>query len=102
MNEIKVLLIEATKCSGCRLCEKYCPTGAIRVSKGKARIDYFKCNNCYGCTSICPNHAIKKIKRSSEITSSNNRFRGLYNKLNDIEEKLSSIKSDLDRIESKK
>ena len=55
-----MLIVDNRHCTGCKLCEKICPTGAIKVTGGKAKINCNICNNCYQCVYICPNSAIKQ------------------------------------------
>lgn len=45
------------KCHGCINCVKRCPTEAIRVRDGKARIIKERCIDCGECIRICPHHA---------------------------------------------
>jgi len=49
--------LDETKCKGCTLCIKHCPTEAIRVRDGKARINIDRCIDCGECIRICENHA---------------------------------------------
>ncbi|MDI6601983.1 MAG: [Fe-Fe] hydrogenase large subunit C-terminal domain-containing protein [Thermoanaerobacteraceae bacterium] len=66
-----VVLNEA-KCKGCTNCIKHCPTEAIRVRNGKARIIEDRCIDCGECIRVCPNHAKEALMTPlSEI----NRFR---------------------------
>ncbi len=46
-------------CKGCTHCMKRCPTGAIRIAKGKAWISAELCIDCGQCMAVCPNDAIK-------------------------------------------
>lgn len=49
--------LDQEKCKGCTNCIKHCPTEAIRVRKGKARIIEERCIDCGECIRICPNYA---------------------------------------------
>lgn len=49
--------LDKEKCKGCTNCIKRCPTEAIRVRNGKARIIQERCIDCGECIRICPNHA---------------------------------------------
>ncbi len=48
------------KCTGCGLCEWWCPDYCIKVDKktGKAVIDYEYCKGCGICNQECPSRAI--------------------------------------------
>lgn len=45
------------KCTGCTNCIKRCPTEAIRVQDGKAKILEQRCIDCGNCIRVCPHHA---------------------------------------------
>jgi len=45
-------------CLGFGDCMKVCPTGAVCIEKGLARIDTRKCNGCGLCVKACPSHVI--------------------------------------------
>lgn len=49
--------LDKEQCKGCTNCIKRCPTEAIRVRDGKARIIEELCIDCGECIKICPNHA---------------------------------------------
>ncbi len=53
---IKVIL---DKCTGCRLCVKFCPFGAIEIKDKKAVIDLNRCNLCGACVEPCKFKAIE-------------------------------------------
>ncbi len=44
-------------CVGCTNCIKRCPTEAIRVRNGKAKIADERCIDCGECIRACPHHA---------------------------------------------
>ncbi len=50
-------LVKAENCVACRMCERYCPTGAITVNV-HAAIDYDKCIGCGQCVAMCNYGAI--------------------------------------------
>jgi heterodisulfide reductase subunit A len=45
-------------CNGCNACIPICPTKAITMQEGKAKIDPFQCNGCGACIPVCPKEAI--------------------------------------------
>ncbi len=45
-------------CNGCEACVSICPTKAITMSGGKAKIDPFQCSGCGACIPVCPQEAI--------------------------------------------
>jgi iron only hydrogenase large subunit-like protein len=45
-------------CRGCSHCMMKCPTGAIRIEKGKAILNDDRCIDCGECYRICPYGAI--------------------------------------------
>ncbi|MEA4853528.1 MAG: [Fe-Fe] hydrogenase large subunit C-terminal domain-containing protein [Christensenella sp.] len=51
--------LDKEKCSGCTNCIKRCPTEAIRVQQGKAKILAERCIDCGQCIRVCPYHAKK-------------------------------------------
>ena len=52
--------LDESLCKGCINCSKRCPTQAIRVRNGKARITSQFCIDCGECVRTCSHHA-KKI-----------------------------------------
>lgn len=51
--------LDKERCKGCNNCVKRCPTQAIRVRDGKAKILEDLCIDCGECIRVCPHHAKK-------------------------------------------
>ena len=64
--------LDETKCVGCTLCLKRCPTEAIRVYSGKAHIIDERCIDCGECIRVCAYHA--KVATTDPLAAIN-RFR---------------------------
>ncbi|MBR0365342.1 MAG: 4Fe-4S binding protein [Clostridia bacterium] len=62
--------LDSEKCQGCTNCVKGCPTEAIRVRDGKARIIKERCIDCGECIRICPYHAKRSVTDPRFITES--------------------------------
>jgi len=99
-----MLIVDNRYCTGCKLCVKNCPTGAIKVVGGKANINSNICNSCYQCVYICSNAAIKQeTKFKEKVTVSNKEdLAGLSRILERLEKKLGKIEERLRRVESKR
>ena len=66
-NKLHTVILDADKCKGCVACMKRCPTEAIRVRDGKAKIHYERCIGCGECVRVCPNNAKKPVYDSLDI-----------------------------------
>ena len=53
--------LDKNLCKGCTNCLKLCPTQAIRVQGGKAKILKERCIDCGECIRVCPYHAKKAV-----------------------------------------
>ena len=62
--------LDSDKCHGCTNCVKGCPTEAIRVRDGKARIIKERCIDCGECIRRCPYHAKRSVTDPRFITKS--------------------------------
>ena len=59
--------LEKDSCKGCTNCLKHCPTQAIRIQKGKAKILKERCIDCGECIRVCPYHAKKAVTDSFDM-----------------------------------
>jgi heterodisulfide reductase subunit A len=58
-------------CNGCNVCVPSCPTNAIRMQEGRAKVDPFQCTGCGACIPVCPQEAIDfKNATTKQITAS--------------------------------
>lgn len=101
MSEIfHSVTLDKEKCHGCTNCIKLCPTQAIRVRGGKAKIIKERCIDCGECIRVCPYHAKKAITDSLEILKNFKynialpapTFYGQFVKLTDINVLLNALK----------
>ncbi|GAB1431641.1 4Fe-4S binding protein [Spirochaetota bacterium] len=56
--------VKKESCIGCKLCERVCPTSAIKVSDKKAEITESDCLQCTNCSEVCPTNTIKYTTKS--------------------------------------
>jgi len=56
-NKSFSIFLDRKRCTGCTNCIKRCPTEAIRVRNGKAKIFASRCIECGECIRICPHSA---------------------------------------------
>ncbi len=51
--------LDVSRCTGCTTCLKHCPTEAIRIEDGRAKINPDRCIDCGVCIRNCSNNAKK-------------------------------------------
>jgi ech hydrogenase subunit F len=70
------IAIEEAKCILCVLCDKKCPTGAIKVDRaGKTwAIDRLRCIQCGYCVDVCPKKCLAMETPYSEPVSARSMF----------------------------
>lgn len=64
------VVLKEENCIGCTHCIKKCPTEAIRVRSGKAKIIESKCIDCGMCIRYCPENAKDSVTDSLECIKS--------------------------------
>jgi electron transfer flavoprotein alpha subunit len=73
------IAIIVEKCTGCTLCVKACPFGAIRIIDKKAVIDLNKCTLCGACVDICKFKAVLLEKTPAKCELPNIKdYRGIW------------------------
>lgn len=91
--------LDPDKCKGCISCMRRCPTEAIRVRNGKAKVFYERCVGCGECVRICPHQAKLPIHDPFDIIF-NYKYRialpapalfGQFNNLEDIDVVLNGL-----------
>lgn len=55
------VLLDESKCTGCTTCLRHCPTEAIRIKDGHAKINADRCIDCGACIRYCPHNAKKAV-----------------------------------------
>jgi len=69
MQYFHSVTLDEEKCKGCTNCIKRCPTEAIRVQNGKAKIIKERCIDCGECIRVCPYHAKNAVTDSFDKLS---------------------------------
>ncbi|MEW6441869.1 MAG: (2Fe-2S)-binding protein [bacterium] len=59
--------VDPAKCTGDKLCERVCPTGAIRVIDKKARVMQERCVACSKCYDRCRSEAVAMVPRPEPV-----------------------------------
>ena len=56
--------VDDSKCVGCSLCTKICPTGTLKMDKDskKAYTTDIACDNAFGCLYVCPTKALEIVE----------------------------------------
>lgn len=76
-SKTRTIEILRDKCTGCTLCVRACPFGAIRMENKIAVIDYDKCTLCGACVVACKFEAIK-FEKGEEVKASLEDYKGVW------------------------
>ena len=62
-----IAVVDAAGCTGCTICERICPTLAIRMENRLAIIDDPRCAGCNICEQRCPEYCIRMVRREEPL-----------------------------------
>jgi len=83
------------KCTGCTLCVKACPFGAIAIIEKKAVIELTKCNLCGACIPACKLKAILIAKSKVDAKIDLSAYKGVWVFIEQKKGKIQSVSFEL-------
>jgi len=60
---IKIPVVDAQRCDGCRACTEFCKFNALAFVSGKIMVFSEICHSCGGCVLICPTKSITETRQ---------------------------------------
>jgi Fe-S-cluster-containing hydrogenase component 2 len=96
-----MLKVRKEFCAGCGICARVCPTGAILLVAGTAKIYHAKCTSCYLCIQACPRGAIVAVEtvlKPAAVSS----IQELKNSLLRLQAELETTAQRLQRLKERK
>ncbi len=63
----KIVVVDEEKCIGCGRCVNACPTSALALEDGKAKlVEERRCDGFGSCIAVCPSNALQIVEREAE------------------------------------
>ncbi len=60
---VRLPVVNAERCSGCRTCVEFCKFNALAFLKNKPVLFDEVCHSCGGCVLLCPEQALSEIEK---------------------------------------
>ncbi|MCI1823801.1 MAG: 4Fe-4S binding protein [Megasphaera sp.] len=60
---VKIPVIDAPQCNGCRACTEFCRFNALAFVSGNVMVFREICHSCGGCVLVCPTKAIAETRQ---------------------------------------
>jgi ferredoxin len=57
--------VNSRRCINCGICNRFCPTGALRAHEGNLLFAPIKCTNCHLCEDVCHDKAFEPLTEIS-------------------------------------
>lgn len=70
--KVKIPQVDATRCSGCRICVEFCRFNALAYVNDRLLIFKDVCHSCGGCMLACPENALTEIEKNIGQVESGN------------------------------
>lgn len=60
---VKIPVVNATQCTGCRICVDFCQYNALAFIKNKPLVFDEVCHSCGGCVLLCPQKVLREQEK---------------------------------------
>ncbi|MET1124071.1 MAG: 4Fe-4S binding protein [Archaeoglobaceae archaeon] len=62
-----IIVVDVDRCIGCGRCVQACPTSALALDGGKAKlVDERRCDGFGSCIAVCPSNALQIVEKEAE------------------------------------